>query len=231
MVCGVPVAGDEMPYYSGPIRKLPFIRLPLVGLAVLRSPPALAAWPAPPDGGWAQIQADPLITCARDAEGLPWCYAEREAIVPFERVVAAIKDVNGYPAMFGHLDRVKRLDADSAWIHVDYPSPLSDRDYIAHFTQVSGAEIKTSEPAGSVQGFHVRFRATESTAAPDPGGDVRLVRAAGGYDAWDLGGGRTRFRYTWETEIGGEVPAWMSDRARVLHGDEVVNGVITAAGG
>lgn len=201
--------------------------LPLL-VAVL--PVARAAWPDPPETGWSTVQADPLITCTHDAEGLPWCYAEREAAVPFDRVVAAIKDVDHYPSIFGHLDQVKRLDADSAWIHVNYPSPLSDRDYIARFTEVSGAEIQTAEPPGTVRGFHVRFRAAESPLAPAPGGDVRLVHAAGGYDAWDLGGGRTRFRYTWETEIGGDVPSWMSDRARLLHGDEVVNGVMGSGG-
>ncbi|MSP54788.1 MAG: hypothetical protein EXR69_04155 [Myxococcales bacterium] len=213
------------------MRTLPLIRLPVVGVAIFWSTLALAAWPDPPDGGWAKIQADPLIQCARDAEGLPWCYVERDATVPFERVVAAIKDVEGYPAMFGHLDRVKRLGPDTAWVHVDYPSPLSDRDYVARFTQVAAAALRGSEPPGAIQAFHVRFRAAESAAAPEPGSDVRLLRAAGAYDAWDLGGGRTRFRYVWETEIGGGVPGWISDRARLLHGDEVVNGVLSAAGG
>ena len=193
----------------------------LIVAAALLAPSAHAAWPSLPDSGWTSIQSDPLIRCTHDGEGLPWCYAEREATIAYDRVVASIKDVEHYPAIFGHLDRVKRLDADSAWIHVDYPSPLSDRDYIAQFTQVTLPD----EP-GVVQSFHIRFRAAENPLAPDPGADVRLSHAAGGYDAWDLGNGRTRFRYTWETEIGGDVPTWMSDRARLLHGDEVVTGVM-----
>ncbi len=202
--------------------------LVLLALAVQRLlvPSALAAWPDLPGSGWAPIQSEPLITCTHDAEGLPWCYAEVEADVAYDRVVTAIEDVERYPAIFGHLDHVKRLDADTAWIHVDYPPPLSDRDYVARFTKVTG-----DDPPGTVRSLHIRFRAAEDANAPSPNGDIRLPHAGGGYDAWDLGGGHVRFRYTWETEIGGDLPSWMSDRARILHGDEVVNGVIDAAKG
>jgi len=190
---------------------------------------AFARWPDPPTSGWAPVQDSPLIACVPDAEGRPWCYAEIDAPVTFSRVVAVIRDLDRYPDTFDHVDKVRRLDADTAWIHIDYPSPLTDRDYVARFAQVDDAAVPG--PAGAVGGFHIRFRAAESEAAPPTDTAVRLPRVAGGYDAWDLGNGQTRIRYTWETEIGGDLPAWVSDRARTTHGTEVIDGIVKAAAG
>jgi hypothetical protein len=199
-------------------------------LAALAIPHAHAAWPTPPAEGWSMVQQSPLIQCTRDAAGLPWCYAQREESVPYARVVAVIKDLEAYPKVFGHIDQVRRLDADSAWIHVDYPSPLSDRDYIAGFALAQSSVVPGADPTGALSAFHLRFQATTHASAPAASESVvRLPRVAGGYDAWDLGGGKTRLRYTWETEIGGDVPAWVNDRARLQHGDEVVNGIVDAA--
>lgn len=199
-------------------------------LAFFAVPRALAAWPTPPAAGWNKVQESPLILCARDDAGLPWCYAEREEAVAYARVVAVIKDLEAYPTVFAHIDKVQRIDADSAWIHVDYPSPLTDRDYIAGFALTPSSIIPGGDPAGALSAFHLRFQAIRHTSAPQvTESAIRLTRVAGGYDAWDLGGGKTRLRYTWETEIGGDLPPWVSDRARLLHGDEVVNGIVDAA--
>lgn len=200
-------------------------------LVALMLSPALAAWPDPPASGWTAVQQHPTIACTRDAAGLGWCYAEQDATVPYARVVAAIRDLDHYPATFEHVDAVRRLDADTAWIHVDYPSPLSDRDYIAGFAVSGAALIPGMDPQRALASFHLRFHAVENPAAP-PGADgtVRLTRAAGAYDVWDLGGGQTRLRYTWESDLGGDVPAWINDRARLLHGAEVLNGLYGVAG-
>ena len=196
---------------------------------LLLVPVALASWPEPPSTGWATVQDAPLIACVQDADGRPWCYAEADAQVAFSRVVAVIRDLDHYPDTFDHVDQVRRVDANTAWIHIDYPSPLTDRDYVARFTQVDDAAV--TAPAGSVGGFHIRFHAAESADAPPTASAVRLPHAAGGYDAWDLGNGRTRIRYTWETEIGGDLPTWVSERARTTHGSEVIDGIVKNAGG
>ncbi len=194
-------------------------------MLLLYALPALAQWPTPPAAGWASVQASPEIECTADSEGLPWCYAEVDAPVAFARVVAVIRDLDHYPDTFDHVDDVRRLDASTAWIHIDYPQPLADRDYVARFAQVGDADAPG--PAGAVNSFHIRFRAADSADAPPLAeGAVRLPHAAGGYDAWDLGGGITRVRYTWETEIGGQVPAWISERARLVHGGEVIDGIV-----
>lgn len=196
-------------------------------MLLLLALPAFAQWPSLPQGGWTPVQSGPLIACTSDAEGLPWCYAEADSGVSFARVVAVIRDLEHYPDTFDHVDKVKRLDSSMAWIHIDYPSPLSDREYVAAFSQVADSEAPG--PAGAVNSFHIRFRAAESAAAPPTGDAIRLPRIAGGYDAWDLGGGITRVRYTWETEIGGDLPTWITDRARLTHGEEVVGGIVKAA--
>ncbi len=187
---------------------------------------AFAAWPEPPSSGWETVQATPKIACTTDAAGLPWCYAEQDVTATFDRVVGVIKDLERYPDTFDHVDKVAKLDADTAWIHVDYPSPLTDRDYIAAFALSATAVVPGSDPAGAKNAFHLRFHAVEHAAAPPATEEViRLPRAAGGYDCWDLGNGQTRIRYTWETEILGDLPSWISDRARLQHGTEVVVGI------
>lgn len=201
----------------------------MLTLSLLALPLARAAWPDPPASGWAAVQQQPTIACTRDAAGLGWCYTEQDAAAPYARVVAAIRDLDRYPATFDHVDAVRRLDADTAWIHVDYPSPLADRDYIAGFAVSAAPLIPGMDPARALASFHLRFRAVEHAAAPPTPDAVRLTRAAGAYDVWDLGEGRTRLRYTWESDLGGDVPGWINDRARLMHGAEVLNGLLAAA--
>ncbi|MCB9759943.1 MAG: SRPBCC family protein [Alphaproteobacteria bacterium] len=179
--------------------------LPLLS-AALALPPAGASWDVlragDPDQGAAKVQ------CTH-ADGQPWCQSVAVLDAPADRIEARLKDFAKYPDTFPRIERCTVLDPQTVWIVLDMPFPLAQRDYIARFTE-------------SREGADRVFQWTAAVHPDAPAGDaVRLLRTAG---VWRLTpmGERTRVSYTWQGELGGDVPGWALPRAWTVQGEEVL---------
>lgn len=181
---------------------------------------AHAAWPEPPaaDAAWAVVSDGTIrVECVRH-DGLPWCRSSAVLGAPLSSLVAVVDDFDRYPERFEHVDHVRALDANTKYIHVDYPSPLADRDYIARFDRASRDGW-----------FKVWWWAVAHPDAPPVDGVVRLERAAGSWELTAHPRG-THVSYVWEGEIGGDVAEWIVVRARGIMGTEVLAGLARAVG-
>lgn len=174
-----------------------------------------------PSASWSVLQeGDPdageaRVSCTEIA-GKPWCRSE--AVLPGspEQLEAILTDFSRYTQVFQRVTSCRVLEPNVVHVTLDMPAPLSDRDYIARFEK-------------SVEGADRVFRwvAVEHPEAP-PGEAVRLVNSAGEWRLSPAPEGRTRLTYTWEAELGGDIPTWALPHARVIQGDEVIGWLIAA---
>lgn len=133
-------------------------------------------------------------------------------------ITPVVDDFDRYPEIFTHIDLVRPLDGDTKYVHVDYPTPLADRDYVARFRKVVAP--------GSL---FLRWHAVVHPDAPPVEGVVRLERAAGQWELRDTPAG-VWTRYTWEGELEGVVQEWIVARVREITGVEVIRGLGRAVG-
>lgn len=183
-------------------------------------PMALALPPA--GASWTPLKAseDLRIECT-EYDAQPWCRAHTTLDAPLADVEAVLRDFSRYTEVFQRVTACDPVGEDLVRIRLDMPAPLSDRDYVARFTRSQEGEV-------------VVFRWSPATHpdVPPIEGVVRLPRSAGEWRLAPAGGQRTAITYTWQAELGGDVPEWALPRAWGIQGEEVLRwlgeGVVNA---
>lgn len=171
------------------------------------------------DAAWEILAAgDPQIECTT-ADGEPWCRSTSLVALPIEKVADALEHMAAYQDRFDSILRIDTLEPDTYRIVLDYPFPLSDRDYVARYTRTTDGEARV-----------YRWEPVAHPNAPAEDGIVRLPKMAG---EWRLvsQGGATRVTYLWHAEIAGSFPDAGLSTARKTAGKEAIKDIRKAAGG
>jgi hypothetical protein len=156
---------------------------------------ALAAAAPPTDAKWAPLQSSPVrIDCA-DVPGRPYCRSTAVIGVPLAVATRTFEELDRHQDKMGAITLVERLEADVLHVVMDYPFPLSDRDYVARFT-------RRAESDGTVV---YAWTPIEHAAAPPLEGVVRLTWLDGEW-RFAAEGSHTRLTYVWESDPGGNLP-------------------------
>lgn len=169
-----------------------------------------------PIAGWENLQDGAVqIDCALGGEE-PWCRATARLDAPPEVLVEILRDFDAYPEIFPRIRSCRELEPGLAHMVLDMPTPFSDRDYVAQFVQTreGDVEIFTWRP-----GVHPEAPVGEA---------VRLERSAGEWRLVPDGDG-SYVSYTWQAEIGGDIPTWALPRVRIIQGEEVLGWLETEA--
>lgn len=175
--------------------------------------PAFASTFPGADASWAQLSGgDPTIECTSVGDE-PWCRSTGLVDAPLAQVTATLKNMAAHQDLFDSIVRIDVLEADTMHIVLDFPSPLSDRDYVAKYTLLTD---------GATQVFH--WESVVHDAAPATSGIVRLPRMAG---EWRLTaeGTRTRVVYLWEADVQGSLPAFTQNKARTIAGNKALEDI------
>lgn len=155
-----------------------------------------AALAAPPsDAVWTTLQATPVRIECTTSGGQPYCRST--GVIGASRASAAqtFGTLDQHVAKMGAIRSVTRLEADVLHVVMDYPFPLSDRDYVARFvhrTEADGTEVYAWTPV-----VH--------SAAPPLDGVVRLSWLDGEW-RFAAAGSNTRLTYLWQSNPGGSLP-------------------------
>lgn len=178
---------------------------------------ALAGWPDPPTGGnWITVRDDQIRIQCTVADGLNWCRAEAVVAAPATQVRDLVMNFQRHVRHFTHIHQFEWLDERTAYLYIDYPNPLADRDYIARYT--------TRAEGGTTV---ISWVAAEHAARPVRSDVVRLTRSAGRWTITPHAAGAS-IRYEWEADIGIDVPGWIVRRASETHGAEIMDGIASA---
>ncbi|MEL6342960.1 MAG: SRPBCC family protein [Myxococcota bacterium] len=175
---------------------------------------------APPDQGvsWETLLSSPVhIECAT-VDGTPWCRSTGVIGAPLGDVSHAIGDMRHNADKFENVLKIDIIDPDTVRVVLDYPQPLSDRDYVARYTRLTDGEatVYRWEPVPG--------------AAPAEAGVVRLPNFAGEWRFEPVDASSTRVRYTWHAEINGSFPAFAYETAWKRAGQEALKDLAKTQG-
>lgn len=148
---------------------------------------------------WEPLQDDPVPVACTEIDGKPWCRSEGIVHAPTSRVVQALRDMENNADKFESVVRIDVVPDAVAErvlrVVLDYPAPLSDRDYVAEYSyRKEGA-------------FHVFSWVPASAKFPPVKDVVRLPNFAGEWRLRSVGD-KTWVRYTWQAEINGSFPSF-----------------------
>ncbi|MCA9493842.1 MAG: hypothetical protein KC621_28120 [Myxococcales bacterium] len=167
---------------------------------------------------WNQLSGgDPRIECTTVGE-VPWCRSTGLVDAPLDQVTDTLKNMAEHQALFDSIVRIDVLEPDTMHIVLDFPSPLSDRDYVAKYTLFTD---------GADQVFH--WESVVHEAAPEASGVVRLPDMAG---EWRLSaqGDKTQVVYLWEADVRGNLPSFTQNKARTIAGNKALEDIRKATG-
>jgi hypothetical protein len=177
-----------------------------------------AAWALPgADAQWSVLSnGDPRIECT-EVDSQPWCRSTGTVPLPLDKVSATLENMAAHQDLFESIVSIEVLAPDTMHIVLDFPSPLSDRDYVAKYTRST---------EGSAHLY--RWESVQRADAPEVDGVVRLPRMAG---EWRLepAGAETRVTYLWHAEIAGSFPSFALNQARKKAGSEALKDIRNAA--
>lgn len=175
------------------------------------------AWALPgSDAVWTELSSSPVrIECAEVA-GEPWCRSQGVVEAPIDRVASTLEDMANQGEIFASVLSIRMLAPDTVHVVLDFPNMLSDRDYVARYTQATDGTARL-----------YRWVPVEHPEAPPQEGVVRLSKMAG---EWRLepDGGRTRVSYTWQADLSGSFPTWALSVARKRAGWEALHDLANA---
>ncbi|MEZ4237326.1 MAG: START domain-containing protein [Myxococcota bacterium] len=148
------------------------------------------AWALPgADAQWTVLSdGDPHIECTEVAEG-PFCRSTGVVPLPMSAVSATLEDMAAHQALFDSIVSIDVLKPDTMHIVLDFPWPLSDRDYVAHYTRLTEGDAKI-----------YRWESVKDAGAPPLEGVVRLPRMAGEWRLEPEGSG-TKVTYLWHADV------------------------------
>jgi hypothetical protein len=161
--------------------------------ALLLSAAGAAAPPA--HATWSLLQEKPVRIECTTTGGSPYCRSTGVIGAQASAAARTFSTLDQHVDKMGAIRSVTRLEADVLHVVMDYPFPLSDRDYVARFshrTEPGGVEVYAWQPV-------------THAGAPPQDGVVRLSWLDG---EWRFApeGGRTRVTYLWQSDPGGNLP-------------------------
>ena len=157
-----------------------------------------AAFALPPESGvsWDVLSTSPVKVECATIDGAPWCRSFGTVTAPVDGVVGALQGMRSNADKFESVVKIDIISDDTLRVVLDYPQPLSDRDYVARYSYAS---------AGTVHRF---TWVPVPSAAPIEEGVVRLPDFAGEWRLEPTADGHTQVRYTWQAAINGSFPSW-----------------------
>ncbi len=147
------------------------------------------------DAVWSPLQSSPVKIECTTVGTSPYCRSTGIISAPVETAVATFAALDQHVSKMGAIGKVARLEPDVLHVVMDYPFPLSDRDYVARF-------VKTVQEDGTTV-----FAWTPIThaSAPEESGVVRLTWLDGEW-RFAADGANTRVTYVWQSDPGGGLP-------------------------
>lgn len=147
----------------------------------------------PADTVWLPLSSSPVrIECA---EKLPYCRSSAVVNTDLATAVRTFSELDQHQDRMGAISKVERLEGDVLHVVMDYPFPLSDRDYVARFT-------RRTDPDGTEV---FAWTPVEHPRAPVSPEIVRLTWSEGEW-SFKAEGGNTRVGYLWQSNPGGGIP-------------------------
>jgi hypothetical protein len=169
------------------------------------------------DAKWEVLAGgDPYIECAVVGADT-WCRSTSEVELPIDKVAATLEDMAAHQDLFESIVSIHVLAPDTMHITLDFPSPMSDRDYVAKYTRSVEGEVRK-----------YAWTPVQHPNAPEVEGVVRLPKMAG---EWRLepAGSNTKVTYLWHAEISGQFPTWALPQARKKAGNEALKDIAKAS--
>ena len=159
---------------------------------------------------WISLQKGD-ISIAYTEKDYTWCFSMGTFNAKMEDLLDIIEDVENYDKIFDSIRKSSRDENDIVHIMVDYPMPLSDRDYVVKFKKI--LEENTTI---------YRFHSDPSFNVPVHEDYIRLSNAAGEWRLVELENKLIEVSYTWNGELKGMLPFWISKRSWLRHGNEIM---------
>ena len=159
---------------------------------------------------WVSLQKGD-ISIAYTEQDYTWCFSMSAFTTKMEDLLNIIEDVENYYKTFDSIVESSRDKNDIVHIMVDYPMPLSDRDYVVKFDKIL-------EPHEIIYRFH----SAAPFIIPEDQNYIRLNNAAGEWRLKDMNNGQILVTYTWNGELKGSAPMWILRRAWIRQGNEIM---------
>jgi hypothetical protein len=183
-------------------------------LTILLAAPSLASTFPGPDAAWEKLSGgDPFIECTTVGSA-PWCRST--GLVPngLADVNATLQRMSEHQDLFDSIVRIDVLAPDTLHIVLDYPTGISDRDYVAKYTR--------SEAGDTVV---YRWEPVVHAGAPETSDVVRLPNMAGEWRLSPAENGQTRVVYLWQADVLGSFPGFMLNKARTIAGTKALEDI------
>ena len=171
---------------------------------------ALSSIPTLDYNEWISLQKGD-ISIAYTEKDYTWCFSMSIFDNKMEDLLNIIEDVENYHQIFDSIVKSTRDKNDIVHIMVDYPIPLSDRDYVVKFDKIS-----------KPQEIIYRFHSATNFIIPEYENYIRLNNAAGEWRLKDMNNGKTLVSYTWNGELKGSAPMWILKKAWIRQGNEIM---------
>jgi hypothetical protein len=159
---------------------------------------------------WIPLQKGDISVAYTEKE-YTWCFSMSTFSTNMEDLLKIIEDVENYDKIFDSIRKSTRDENDIVHIMVDYPMPLSDRDYVVKFYKI----LETHE-------IIYRFHSTINLNIPENKDYIRLNNAAGEWRLRDMNNGEILVTYTWNGELKGSAPMWILKRSWIRQGNEIM---------
>ena len=173
------------------------------------------------DATWTRMsRAKTLVECT-EADGQPFCRSTAVFTGDTTLLIDTLANMKEHAHRFESIVEINALQDDIMHVVIDFPSPLSDRDYVARYTK------QTTEDGSTV----ITWEPMTHPEAPASEDRVRLSRFAGSWTLTPVGEGQVRIQYLWQAEYGGSLPTWTLNTARKKTGAEAIKDLAKAAGG
>ncbi len=157
---------------------------------------AIASFAAVPGASatWTPLTTSPTLIECTTVGSTPYCRSTGVIGVPVATGVQVFAQLDTHVSKMENISLVKRLEPDVLHVVMDYPYPVSDRDYVAKFTRrtdADGTEVFAWAPV-------------EHAAAPPDSSIIRLPMD--GEWKFKAEGANTRVTYIWMADPGGNLP-------------------------
>ena len=176
------------------------------------------AWALPgADASWTVLaKGDPYIECT-ESGGEPWCRSTGLVPLSVDKVARTREKMSDHQRLFESIVRIDVLEPSVMHVVLDFPFPMSDRDYVARYT-----------PAAEGDARIYRWESVVHEGAPVVSGVVRLPKMAG---EWRLvpQDGQTQVTYLWHAQIAGDFPDALLGQARQKAGQQALADIRKAA--